>query len=225
MSAQPGATRIVRHALVDRLFHWVTAAAVLVLLATAFLPILGVTFAWVTIHWWTGIVLLAAVVFHIVRSLVFQSPRTMWIEAQDFRDLAAGARASLARDPDGPPKVGKYSLAQKLIHLAFALAVLATIATGVLMLARVDTPFWERDPYLLAAGTWGIVYVVHGLAALALVTMVMLHIYFALRPEKLHFTRAMLLGWITRAEYAEHHDPRRWPVDARGDPNMNSERA
>src|SRR5690606_32551223 len=99
------------------------------------------------------------------------------------------------------------------------------LATGLLMLARVDTPFWERDPYLLAAGTWGIVYVVHGLAALALVTMVMLHIYFALRPEKLHFTRAMLLGWITRAEYAEHHDPRRWPVDARGDPNMNSERA
>ena len=213
MSAQPSAERIVRHALVDRVFHWVTAAAVLVLLATAFLPILGVAFAWVTIHWWTGIVLLAAVVFHAVRSLAFQSPRSMWIGAQDWRDLAAGARAAFAGDAQRAPKLGKYSIAQKLIHLAFAVAVLATLVTGLLMLARVDTPFWERDPYLFAAGTWGIVYVVHGFAALALVTMVMLHVYFALRPEKLHFTRAMLDCWITRAEYAEHHDPRRWPVE------------
>ena len=40
-----------------------------------------------------------------------------------------------------------------------------------------------------------------------------LHIYFALRPEKLLFTRAMLRGWITRAEYSEHHDPQRWQVE------------
>lgn len=226
MSAQPGASRILRHALVDRLFHWATAAAVLVLLATALLPVLGVNFAWVAIHWWTGIVLLVAVLFHIVRALFFQSPRSMWIGAQDFRDLAAGARAAFSRDPQAAPKLGKYSLAQKLIHLAFALAVLATLVTGVLMLARVDTPFRERDPYLFAAGTWGIVYVVHGLAALALVTMVMLHVYFALRPEKLHFTRAMILGWITRAEYAEHHDPGRWPVEpVEENQAMKSERA
>jgi cytochrome b subunit of formate dehydrogenase len=137
----------------------------------------------------------------------------MWVGADDWRELAAGVRGAFASATGSVPKVGKYSLAQKLIHLAFAAAVLATLGTGVLMLVRVDTPFWERDPYWLAAETWGVVYVVHGLGALALVTMVMVHVYFALRPEKLHFTRAMLVGWITRAEYAEHHDPRRWPVD------------
>jgi hypothetical protein len=46
-----------------------------------------------------------------------------------------------------------------------------------------------------------------------LVTMVMMHVYFALRPEKLKFTRAMILGWITRREFEEHHDPQRWQVD------------
>jgi cytochrome b subunit of formate dehydrogenase len=213
MTANAGAARVLRHAFVDRLFHWVSAAAVLVLLATAFLPILGFDFAWVAIHWWAGIVLLAAVVFHVVRALAFQSMRAMWGGANDWRDLAASVRGTFASAAGSVPKVGKYSLAQKLIHLAFAVAVLATLVTGVLMLARVDTPFSERDPYWLAAETWGVVYVVHGLAALALVTMVMVHVYFALRPEKLHFTRAMFVGWITRKEYAEHHDPRRWPVD------------
>jgi hypothetical protein len=38
------------------------------------------------------------------------------------------------------------------------------------------------------------------------------HIYFALRPEKLHFTRSMILGWITREEYRANHDTNRWQV-------------
>lgn len=206
--------RVLRHAFVDRVFHWVTALAVLVLLATAFLPVLGVEFAWVAIHWWTGVVLLLAVVFHLVRATLFQSLRSMWIGLDDWRDLAAIARAALSRSAASVPKPGKYSVAQKLVHLAFAAAVLATLVTGALMLVRVDTPFWERDPYWLAAETWGVVYVVHGAGALVLVTLVMLHVYFALRPEKLLFTRAMLTGTVTRDEYAQHHDARRWPVDS-----------
>ena len=57
----PAADRIVRHALADRVFHWLAAACVLTLLATAFLPILGLEFGWVTVHWMTGLVLIAAV--------------------------------------------------------------------------------------------------------------------------------------------------------------------
>ena len=81
------------------------------------------------------------------------------------------------------------------------------------MLKKIDTPWWDADPYWLADETWGVVYVLHGLAALTLITMVMMHVYFALRPEKWLFTRAMIRGWITRAEYGEHHDPQRWQVD------------
>jgi hypothetical protein len=42
----------------------------------------------------------------------------------------------------------------------------------------------------------------------------MLHVYFAFRPEKLWLTRSMVLGWITRGEYAEQHDPARWRIAA-----------
>ena len=37
-----------------RLFHWVMAAAMFVLLFTAFLPVSGVQFPWVTWHWMAG---------------------------------------------------------------------------------------------------------------------------------------------------------------------------
>jgi formate dehydrogenase subunit gamma len=205
--------KIVRHAAIDRVFHWLGALCVLTLLATAFLPILGIEFGWVDIHWVTGLVLIAAVLVHIVRALLVQGLRSMWIGLDDLRDASAIVRSTLRRDAAALPKPGKYSFAQKLIHHAFALVVLTALVTGGAMLARIDTPWWQRDPYLLQADTWGIIYVLHDLAALSLITMVMMHVYFALRPEKWLFTRAMIRGWITRAEYSEHHDPQRWQVD------------
>jgi len=200
--------RVSRHALVDRLFHWLSAGAVLVLLATALLPILGVEFSWVTIHWITGMILGVLVAAHIVRSIVWQSLATVWIGVRDLRDWASALRAT-----GDVPVGGKYSLAQKAIHNAFALVVLTAVATGCLMLAKVDTPWWDRDPYWLDDGTWGLVYVLHDLASLCLVTMITLHVYFALRPEKLYLLRAMLRGWITGEEYERHYDVTRWQAE------------
>jgi cytochrome b subunit of formate dehydrogenase len=210
----PSAGKIVRHALADRVFHWVSAGCVLTLLGTAFLPILGLAFGWVTIHWVAGLVLSAAVLFHIVRVLWRRTLGAMWVGAADVGDALAVARATL-RLRAVVRKVGKYSIAQKLIHHAFAVVVLTTIVTGALMLARIDTPWWQRNPYWLADATWGIVYVLHGLAALVLITMVMVHVYFALRPEKWLYTRSMVRGWITRTEFDEHHDPERWRLERR----------
>jgi formate dehydrogenase subunit gamma len=201
---------VVRHAWPDRIFHWITAAAVLTLLATAFLPILGVQFAWVTIHWVAGWVLIAAVLFHSVRAVGWQDLGRMWIGRTDLRDLGATAKWAFRVTPKEPPKPGKYSLAQKLIHWAFAVVLICATVTGGLMMVKVDTPWWHRNPYWLADGTWGIIYVIHDFAALMLVTMIIAHVYFALRPEKLMFTRAMLFGWVTREELSDHHDPKRW---------------
>jgi len=205
--------RIERHALADRLFHWIQAASVLVLLATAFLPILGVRFPWVAAHWITGVVLIAAIVFHVVRASLVQSLGSMWIGRDDWRDMLSIAKWSLRLTHAPPRRPGKYSLAQKLIHHMFALVLVVASATGALMMVRTDTPWWNRNPYWLSDTAWGIVYVLHGLAALLLVTMVIAHVYFALRPEKLLFTRAMILGWITRSEYESHHDTKRWQVN------------
>lgn len=206
--------RIRRHALSDRVFHWVTAVTVLLLLGTAFLPIIGIKFPWVTIHWVAGVVLTFAVLFHIVRSLPWRRLRTMGFGPQDLRESFAGVAWSIKLKRQPPPKSGKYSPAQKLMHHVVAVLVLVTVATGLPMMVKVDTPFWERNPYWLETGTWGIIYVLHGLAALCLLSVVMVHIYFALRPEKRQYLRAMIRGWMRREEALADHDPQRWPGDA-----------
>ena len=189
------ADRIERHKTGDRIFHWVAAASVIALLATGLLPVFGVRFPWVTIHWCAGVVLTVAVLVHLVRVASWRKLRCMWIRWRDLR----GARAA------------KYTLAQKLMHHAMSLMTLIAIGTGLPMLARVDTPFWERDPYLFAASTWGIIYVLHGLTSLLAVTLVMIHVYFSLLPEKRAYLRAMWQGWMARGDVPADHDPERWP--------------
>ena len=54
----------------------------------------------------------------------------------------------------------------------------------------------------------------HGLAGVGLVGLVIAHVYFAVRPEKWWITKSMILGWITRRQYLEHHEPERWRVAA-----------
>ena len=155
--------RIVRHGLPDRIFHWVMAASVLALLATGFLPILGVRFSWVTMHWIAGLVLGAAVLFHMARAVIWLEPSAMMVWPADLRDAWRATLRALGRRTV-VPKPGKYLLLQKLYHHAIALVLLTTLGTGLMMMVKVDTPFWTRDPYWLSDATWGVIYVLHGLA-------------------------------------------------------------
>ena len=179
-------------------------------MGTSFLPILGRKFPWVTVQWIAGVVLTIIVIIHIIRALFWQDRTAMGIGLTDIKRAIQSIKwvlRSRKRPPDLP---GKDPLLQKLYHHAIAGLILALIGTGGVMLAKIDTPFWQRNPYMLSAETWGWVYVVHDLAAMAVVTMVLIHIYFGIRPEKLWITRSMLLGWISRSEYAKHHDPDLW---------------
>jgi formate dehydrogenase subunit gamma len=201
--------RVLRHTWIDRLYHWLMAASIIVLMATAFLPILGMKFAWLDIHWITGVVLTALVLIHIVRALFFQDWRNMWIGFADLREIwRSVARLLGSRKPPALP--GKYDAAQKLYHLGVAVVVLGVVGSGLLMLLKIDTPLWRRNPYLLSAHTWGVIYAIHGLAAMTIVAIFIIHVYFALIPESWYLLRAMLRGWITRTEYSQHHDAARW---------------
>ncbi len=88
------------------------------------------------------------------------------------------------------------------------------IGTGIVMMWRMRTGLVERNPYLFSDVTWGLTYVLHGLMGVGFVGLVIAHIYFALRPEKLWITKSMIFGTITRREYLEHHDPDRWVADS-----------
>lgn len=195
MATQPE-ERLQRHAGVDRLFHWVTAVTMTVLLATSLLPIVGVRFAWLKIHWAAGVLLTVFVLLHIIRALAVQRVSVIKLRGADLAELS-GARP------------GKYSLAQKAMHQAWALAIVVAILTGVVLMVKAGTPFFHRDPYILTVRSWGILTLLHDLAALLSLFLILVHVYFALLPEKRMYLRSMVSGWMTRQELADNHDPER----------------
>ena len=204
-----GSSVVLRHRLPDRLLHWSTAVCILILLGTGLLPVIGLRFEWVTIHWIAGLVMFLLIGLHIFRVVLRNRILSIWFGIKDLRIM----RSYLSKASSSILKPGKYSPAQKLMHLGVTLLTMITILTGILMMARIDTPLWERNIYLLADETWGLVYVFHGLASLCLVTTIMLHIYFSLRPEKWMYLRSMLNGWVTKEELEEHHNKEEWAGD------------
>lgn len=190
--------RVVRHEAVDRWFHWLMAASILVLIFTGTAPIIGLRIAWLDIHWIAGLVLTFLVVAHIVRSMFWQ----------DFKSIILGPR-DFAEPFDSSLKPGKYSFEQKGMHTAVTIVVLAVIVTGVLMFMQINTPFWERTNSM-PESQLGLVFLLHGLSTLALVALAATHIYFALRPEKLFYTRSMVSGWLSEDEMTANHDPSKW---------------
>jgi formate dehydrogenase subunit gamma len=201
--------KITRHTFVARMFHWVMAVSMLALVITAFVPILGLRFAWVEWHWMAGILLTGSILFHIVHATFFLDFWSIWVGPKDIPEFKAEMMREFGKEPGGPMP-GKYPLGNRLYHLVVMIAGLAVIITGVLMMWRVRNPIVDRNPYLMSDPAWGWTYVLHGLGGVGFVGLIMAHIYFALRPEKLWITRSMLLGWVTRREYLEHHDPDRW---------------
>src|SRR4249920_2457845 len=203
--------RITRHNGVARIFHWIMASSMLVLVFTAFLPIIGVRFAWVQWHWMAGLLLTASVLFHIFHATFVLDFWSIWIGPKDIPEFKAEMMREMGKDVPGP-KSGKYPLGNRLYHLAILVVGLTASITGMFMMARVRQPMFTRNPYVLADTTWGFTYVAHGVAGVALVGLVIAHVYFAVRPEKWWITKSMIFGWVTRRNYLEHHDPARWKV-------------
>jgi len=206
--------RVARHSFGARAFHAVMALAMFALLITAFLPKMGVRFAWVTYHWIAGVVLTVSVIYHLFHATFWLDFWSIWPDRVDMEDAARRLRRALGQAAPAPRKFAKYPLENKLYHLAILCAGLAVIGTGLLMMKRVQTPFFTRNPYVFGFSdmTWGWMYVLHGLTGIALVALIIAHVYFALRPEKMFITKSMIFGWMSREKYLEHHDPQRWVI-------------
>jgi cytochrome b subunit of formate dehydrogenase len=202
-----------RHSLVARLFHWVMAASMFTLLFTAFLPKVGVQFNWVTYHWIAGSVLTISILFHVVHASFWLDFWSIWPDKTDVQDAQRRVRRFFGMPAPPPRKFAKYPLENKLFHGVIILCGLSAILTGVFMMFRVRTIFFPRNPYLFSDMTWGLMYVLHGLAGVGLIALVMMHVYFGLRPEKQPITKSMIFGWMDRDFYLEEHDPQRWVVE------------
>jgi cytochrome b subunit of formate dehydrogenase len=202
--------KLPRHSLAARLFHWVMAAAMFALLITAFLPKIGIQFPWVTYHWIAGIVLTASILFHIIHASFWMDFWSIWPDKIDIEDAGRRWRRATGKDALAPRRFAKYPLENKMYHGVIVLTGLAVMLTGVFMMFRVRTPFFTRNPYLFGDMTWGLMYVLHGLAGVGLIALIMVHVYFAVRPEKLVITKSMVVGTLDREHYLRHHDPQRW---------------
>jgi cytochrome b subunit of formate dehydrogenase len=203
--------RVQRHSLAARLFHWIMAASMFTLLFTAFLPKVGVQFNWVLYHWIAGVVLTVSIVFHIVHSF-FMDPWSIWPDRIDIRDAMRRALRFMGKPAPPPERFAKYPLENKFYHLVIVLSGLAATVTGLFMMKRIQTGIFTRNPYLFSDMTWGLMYVLHGLAGIGLIALVMMHVYMGIRPEKLPITKSMIFGWMSRDFYLEEHDPERWVV-------------
>jgi cytochrome b subunit of formate dehydrogenase len=209
--------RIPRHSLAARLFHWIMAAAMFVLLFTAFLPKAGIQFNWATYHWIAGSVLTVSILFHIIHATFYLDFWSIWPDRSDLEDAWRRSQRFMGKTTALPRKFAKYPLENKLYHGVVILTGLAVIITGICMMFRVRTIFFPRNPYLFSDMTWGMMYVLHGLAGVGLITLTIVHVYFAVRPEKLPITASMIVGSMSREFYLKEHDPKRWVVEGLSD--------
>lgn len=209
--------RVRRHSLAARLFHWIMAASMFTLLFTAFLPKVGVQFNWVTYHWIAGTLLTISILFHVIHASFWLDFWAIWPDRADLVDAWRRVQRFMGRPAAPPRRFAKYPLENKLYHGAIIATGLSAIGTGVFMMSRVRTIFFARNPYLFSDMTWGLMYVLHGLAGIGLIALVMVHVYFAVRPEKLDITKSMIFGTMKREFYLKHYDPERWTVDSRTD--------
>ena len=185
--------RVPRHSLVARAFHWIMAISMFALLT-------------------------ASVLFHIFHASFFLDFWSIWPDKIDLRDAKRRLLRSIGKEAPAPDRFAKYPLENKFYHFVILLSGLAVIFTGVFMMKRVNTGIFVRNPYLFGDMTWGMMYVLHGLAGVGLIALIMVHVYFGIRPEKLPITKSMIFGYMSRDFYLEEHDPKRWAVEKSSPP-------
>ena len=208
--------KLQRHTLGARGFHWSMSAVMFVLLITAFFPVIGIQFPWVTIHWIAGVLLILTLVYHIYHVFAKQDFWAMWIGRRDIEEGKLGLKAVLGRPDVKRPRAAKYPVDQKMFHHVATVVTIGAVVTGVLMMFRIDNFLLPQNMYLFSDAVWGWVYVIHGVCGIGLIFLVIAHVYFAIRPEKRWMTWSMINGWIDRDRYLENHDPERWVVAERG---------
>jgi len=208
--------KLQRHKPGARGFHWSMSATMFALLITAFFPVIGIRFPWVTIHWIAGVLLILTILYHIYHVFAKQDFWTMWIDRRDIEEGKQGLKAVMGRPEGERPRAGKYPVDQKMFHHVAMIATLGAVVTGVLMMFRIDHFLWAENTYMFSDAAWGWIYVIHGVCGIGLIFLVIAHVYFAIRPEKRWMTWSMINGWIDRDRYLENHDPARWTVAEAG---------
>lgn len=186
-----------------RVNHWVTAISLILLTisgAALFHPSLfflsslfGGGSNTRALHPWIGVVLLAsfAILFlQMVRHNVWNRSDTEWMKH---------AGEVMSGHEENVPEVGKYNGGQKLVFWLMTLAILVLFGTGLMI-------WYEYFGASFTIEQQRFAHIVHALAAIAMVLVVIVHIYagFYVRGT----ISAMTEGKVTGGWAFRHH--RRW---------------
>ena len=229
-----GIDEVHRFTAAQRASHWIMAISVFLLLLSGFLimnndvtvrAVFGAS--WLLIHEVAAVVLIGYVVFHLGHVAYKGTWGEMWFGSRDVKDLWIRL-LNLFGLTDEYPKQFKYPSAQKLLHWAVTGATLGLIVTGLVLLRRVRTPFWDPareftflgvhfglgTPEVSGMGLVPWSFVIHDFLAVATLALVLGHVYFALRPREWGITRSMITGYVSVEDYAEKYSPTSWSVGA-----------
>lgn len=233
-----GIEEVDRFSMAQRASHWIMAISVFALMVSGFIimnsqvtvrAFLGIS--WLNVHIVSSLVLIGYVGFHLGHVAYKGTWSEMWFGRRDARDLWVRFRNLLNLTEDYPRQF-KYPSAQKLLHWGVTGATLGLILTGLVLLRRVSLqPLWSATREFSVLGirfglgtgdAMGLVswsFVLHDFLAIATVSLVMGHIYFALRPNEWAITRSMITGTVDVDHYAEKYSPASWAVGGRATPD------
>lgn len=210
---------LLRHPVYTRVLHWVVAISFILSLLSGFAIYSPWLFRWLTplfgggsmtrfLHPWFGLVFDIAFLFQFlnwVTPMRWTSADKRWV-----RD----AKAYVTNKEDlAPEDTGFFNGGQKLYFWTIAICALIFLITGVLL--------WFDD----SVGRWVVVvsYVLHDLAALAMLAGFIIHIYEGTAAQPGTF-QAMTDGTVTK-EWAWTHHPA-WYAEVTGrNPREDFERA
>lgn len=230
-----GIEQVERFSVTQRVGHWVMAISIFALMLSGFLimntevtvnALPGVS--WLALHELTGIILIGYTVFHVGHVAAKGTWMKMWFSREDLEDQFVRIKNFLGLTEEYPRQF-EYPGAQKFLHWGVTGATLGLIVTGLVLLRRLNfIGLWEatREFSFLGvaftlgqAGSLGLIswsFVIHDFLAIAMVSLVMGHIYFAIRPQEWEVTRSMITGNVPINMYAEKYDPRSWTVGNHG---------
>jgi formate dehydrogenase subunit gamma len=208
-----GEKDIERHTIFQRAYHWVNAAAVIILVVSGWMiyrpqpmPVIeGKAFAWFFWHRWGVAILLIGLAFHFAyESFIARGSNPMAVNRQEVRKIAAILKNFFGFSKSYP-LAAKYHPGQIFFHWAVAANLFALILTGFV----IWKPFRDLLPLPLFEVGWDFIFysrLLHGLFSATLVANLIGHLYFALFIKKNWAeTGSMITGRISLPAYLQSH--------------------
>jgi len=205
---------------VQRLFHWATTGAYVLVVVTgvalydpvAFEPVTG--FLGIPLHgtfptyvFWHVVgsgALAILLAIHIVWDVgKLKGFHLMWPTKADVREQMIRARGLLSASRD-IPRTNKYDNFMKFFHLTLLITFLALAITGIYQFFFASwwtvpielhfeiEPFWRPT-------------IIHDIFGFVMIALVIGHTYFAILPVNRSVLRAMVTGWLTSVEIKKRY--------------------